>query len=142
MKHWKEVLEFRDAQVVQSRYMEWLKIDFAARGYLSGVALALKLYIEHHLEAPLDQTKTDEEFVYIYSTQMNKAPFLSEHAGTAFIVADLVFMSSPGLEAMKVGGMFAMAKELGKSAFKEGALAQMRDQLVKKDIPVPRIATD
>jgi len=51
-------------------------------------------------------------------------------------------MYSPGLESLKVGGMFATAKSFGKNMFKEGILEQMRDELIKKDIIVPAIAQD
>ena len=53
-----------------------------------------------------------------------------------------VFIYSPGLKALKVGGMFAAAKTFEKNMFKKGVLEQMRDELIKKDIPVPAIAQD
>ena len=142
MIHWTEIYESKNAQIVQSRWMEWIKIESIARDYLGSVTLALKLYMEHCIETPFDQTKSDEEFIYIYSVYLNKAPFLSEHASTASILANFVFIYSPGVKALKVGGMFAAAKTFEKNMFKKGVLEQMRDELIKKDIPVPAIAQD
>ena len=142
MQHWKEMLESKDADAVQTRYVNWLKVEGLARGYLSGIATALKLYMEHYIEMPFDQKLSDEDFVFIYSAWMNRAPFLAEHAGIALMVADFVMKFVPGLEAIKVAGLFSMAKLFGKDMFKEGALDQLRNELIQKNIAVPAIAMD
>jgi hypothetical protein len=140
MAKWKMILESRDAALVSSLYEDWIKVEVLAKSYLASISVALKIFMEHHLERSFDSTLSDEEFVYIYSSWMNKAPYLSEHLGPAYMIANLVFLSQPGLKALRVGGMYAIGKATGVLVFKEGALEKMREELVRDNISIPEIA--
>ncbi len=142
MKSWKMMFESKDADLVTKSYQEWIMIEGAARSYLAHVALALKLYMEHHLEVASDAKLPNDEFIYVYSSWGNNAPFLSEHVGSAYMIANLVFLYGPGLKALQTASMFAMKKMAGADIFKEGALEHMRQELIDKDITVPAIARE
>jgi len=142
MRNWKVMFESKDPQVIAKLYEEWVVVEGLARTYLAHVTLALKLYMEHHLEVSFDTKLPNEEFIYVYSSWGNSAPYLSEHIGNAYMVANFVFLYDPGLGALRTAGMFAMKKMTGVNMFKEGALERMRQELIDKDITLPAIVKD
>jgi hypothetical protein len=139
------MFESRNAEAVQKRYLQWIRIEGTGKRYLASVAIALKIYLEHHLDQVVPPQPSDEEFIYVHSTWMRNAPYLAEHEGVAYMLANVVFLYGPALQALQVAGLFAaskMAGDVGFKAFKEGALEEMRKKLRDKDIPVPAIALE
>lgn len=144
MQDWKTILESKDPEIVNAKYQEWIKIESVAKRYLSSVATALKIYMEFHLDRTFEGNKPDDEFIAIYSTWMRNAPYLAEHEGNSVMIAEILFSMAPGLEALKVAGLFAIRKMAEgvnfRKAFKEGSLEAMRDELIQKKITIPAIA--
>ena len=137
---WKVILEFKDAHQVQDSYKEWLTIEGLARGYISAIAMALRIYLEYFVQLTFDRSQSDEDFVYIYQTWMNKVPYLSEHSANAFMVANFLMMYQPALKAMQLAGLAASMIVFGRNLFKEGALEKMKKELEESGAPIPAIA--
>jgi hypothetical protein len=87
-----------------------------------------------------DRSQSDEEFVYVYQTWMNKVPYLTEHSGNAYMLANCLFMYQPALKSMQLAGLTASKILLGKDLFKEGALEKLKKELVESGKVVPAIA--
>jgi hypothetical protein len=139
MSQWKIIFESRNHDTVLESYYKWLKVEGVVRNYLSNVSLALKIYLEFHTQAKPDLSKSDEELIYIYSSYMLKAPFLSSHAGTANMLANFLVMYEPGLKAVQLGGMTAAEKAFGTGMFKEEGLQQLKDELLRRNTTLPAI---
>jgi hypothetical protein len=139
MEHLKPLLESKDPQVVQSAFYDWTAIDVAVRLYLGYVVTAMKMYIQYNTTHIVDETKDAEMFAYIYQSWVAKAPFLSNHAGVAATLGQMIFMLQPGAKAAYLAGMTASAMLLGKNLFREGALEEMRDELLASGRSLPAI---
>jgi thiaminase len=137
---WKIILESKNPQQVQDSYQAWLKIEGLVRGYISSIAMALRIYLEYFARQDFDRSQNDEDFVYVYQTWMNKVPYLSEHSANAFMLANFLMMYQPALKAMRLAGLMSSADVFGKSLFKEGALEQMKKELQESGAPIPAIA--
>lgn len=140
MRLWEDVENSKDPLKVQKTYGEWLKIESVARLYLLRVASAMKLYFEfHRRDLSPDYTKPPEDFVYIYQTWINKAPFLSEHSGTAAFIGQHISIVMPGIERMLLAFMVAGAKLSNPEIFKDEALEEMRDKILERSSSLPAI---
>jgi len=133
-------MESSSPDIVNREYQEWIKIEGVTRQYLACISQALKMYLDYNTNVKYDPTTKDEEFYCIYSVWGNKVPFLSEHSGPAYIIAQELFLLAPGLESMKVAGMYAIFKSAGFNCFKEGALDELKAELLSKGYPIPTIA--
>jgi hypothetical protein len=132
LKHWKPLLESTDPNEVQAHWSEWMKIEGAIRAYLSGVAFALKIYLEFNARVPFDSTSSNELFIMTHRIHMTGAPFLAEHAGSAVLVAEIMSSFEPGLKAIQLAGMVSAEKAFGRGVFKDGALDEMKRELAAK----------
>jgi hypothetical protein len=142
MSNWKIIFESKNAQLVEHHYKEWLKIEGLVRGYISAIAMAIRIYLEYFVQQEFDRSKSDEDFVYIYQAWMNKVPYLSEHSANAFMLANFLVMYEPGLKAIQLAGLAATTIASGTNFFKEGALERMKSELVERGVSVPGIAED
>jgi hypothetical protein len=142
MSHWKQMFESHDIELVHRRYLDWMKIEGVTRSYLSTIATAMKLYIEHHSTMQFDPNKPDEEFILIYQPLVSKAPYLSEHFGTAYMMANFVFMYAPGLKVIQLAGLTASSKLLGASIFKQDALKKIKEEVLASNCTLPAVALD
>lgn len=140
MRKWNTILESTDPNVVQSEFLKWSKIEALTRGYIASISVALKIYLEHYLDSKFEPRKSNEEFLYVYSSWMTNAPYLLDHAGTATMLAHNLFLMEPGLKSMRFAGFCATAKISGDEIFKDGALKAMRDELEQKKWIIPAIA--
>jgi hypothetical protein len=139
MEEWKTLLESRDAHAVCESYMKWNKVEIVMKRYLSNISFALKIYLEHNTSIQFDTNQTDEDFVFLHHQQMNKAPFLSEHAGTAFSIAHFMVHVRPGIQAVQLAGMTASTIVVGKEVFNQDGLRALKEELVKRGTPLPAI---
>ena len=138
-KQWKTMLETTDATTYTNLYSKWLKIESLSRQYIATLAHALKIYLEHNTEASLDLSLPDDQFIYIYSSWMNRAPYLSEHAGPAYMVANLIFLYGPGLEALQLGYLFATKQLLGEKIVKMDVLNERKAAAETAGLQLPAI---
>lgn len=136
---WRDISKSRDPLIVQNAYHEWLKTETLVRLYLSYVVTAMKMYIQYHTPHAVDESKDPETFAYVYQTWVAGAPFLSNHVSTAKVLAEYLLTLAPGIKATQLAGMTAAAMFVGKRMFKEGALEEMRDALVKEGRNLPAI---
>lgn len=139
LTYWRDISRSRDPHVVQNTYNEWIKTETIVRLYLSYVVAAMKMYIEYHSPYSVDHEKETELFAYVYQSKVGKAPFLSNHAGIAGVLGQTVFAFGPGLKAAQLAGMTAAAILVGTKIFKDGALEEMRDSLLKDGRTLPAI---
>ena len=140
MTLWKEIDESRVPERVSDLYSEWLPYEAAAKNYVRYVATALKIYITYHFPSEkIDPKIESEEFLVVYSPWGNNAPFLSHHIGVATILANLLWLMSPGLDRMRLAWMVASAKIFERSMFVEGALEELRDKVLKTNADLPKI---
>lgn len=142
MIHWKDIMESSSPDIVNREYQEWIKVEGLARRYLAYITQALKTYLDFNTDVKYDPTIKDEEFYFIYSVWGNKIPYLSEHSSAASIIAQELYMLTPGLESIKVAGMYALSKIAGYNYFKDGALEELKAGLVSKGYPIPTIAKE
>lgn len=137
---WKVIDESKSAEEVTQAYGKWLSVEALCRNYLRFISAALKLYVQYnHPNAQFDFSKSDQEFVYIYSSWGNNAPFLSHRMGCAAMLAQNMFMIEPGMKRMRLASFVAHAKMAGKNIFKEGALEEMRAEVFEHNVSLPAI---
>jgi hypothetical protein len=142
MEHWSEVEKNPNPQAVIAAYQRWLPIESVARNYVRHIAAAMRLYIEyHHPDQNLPSDKEAEDFVYIYSSWVYQAPFLSHHIGPAALLAQEIFILKPGLDRMRLAWLVASAKSIGKNMMKEGSLEELRDNVLKRSETLPAVCT-
>ena len=140
LPNWKIILESKNPQLVQDHYQEWLKVEGLVRGYIASIAMSLKIYLECVVQLEFDRSQSDEDFVYVYQTWMNKVPYLTEHSANAFILANFLMMYQPGFRAVQLAGFVSLAMTSGKNLFKEGALENRKKELIEAGTPLPAIA--
>lgn len=142
MEHWKVILESEDATEVMAAYRIWLPIEVLTRNYVRYVSSAMRLYLEFHFpDANVDYSLNPEDFTYINQSWVYNAPFLSHHIGPAGVLAQHLMMMKPGLERLQLAWLVASAKVLGKNFFKDEALEQLREKVLKHSGSLPAVCT-
>lgn len=140
MKNWKSILESTNAEQVSSLFSEWIKIDGAARFYLASIAIAMKLFMEHHLRIEFDQSVSDEVLVSSNWEACNSAPIIAEHIGVAQAIAKLFQQNSNATRSIQYAGVVALAKIAGYDLNEDGKFAELHRDLINRGAVVPAIA--
>lgn len=142
MEYWKPIEDSKNPQVVIDAYNQWLPREAVSRNYIRHIASAMKLYIEHHHpDHAIENSKSEEEFVFVYQSWVTKAPFLSHHIGVAAMLAQFMFMMKPGTDRILLAVTIAHAKLLGTEMFNADGLVEMRDKVLAKSKTLPAICT-
>lgn len=142
IKYWKVLEESSRPHEVINAASDWLPIEGLARNYIRRIAAAMILYIEHHHpDHPIDRSKSEEEFVYLYNSWVTKAPYLSHHIGLAALLAQFMVMLKPGSDRALLAMTVAHAKSVGAEMFNSKELEEMRDKVLARSDTLPAICT-
>jgi hypothetical protein len=100
----------------------------------------MRVYFEyHHPDVKVDPKDEPERFIYVYQSWVQNTPYLSHHIGVAAMLAQFLWMMKPGLDRYRLAWLVASAKQLGKNMMKEGALEELRDEVLKHGEDLPAV---
>ena len=116
-----------------------MKVEGFSKGYLATISVALKTYLEFIKSVEFDPNHSNESFVFVYGSHMHNAPFLSEHAGAAFSLAQFMVTAEPLLKAVQLAGMTAAIKTSSMEVFRTEGLLALKKELLERGTPLPAI---
>lgn len=92
----------RDPDEVLAAFRTWSIKEVAACSFMSGVKSAAGVYLRSIVAPGIDFTKDPEDFYMVYSCWFEKEPFFARVAGSASMLADILFRLQPGRKAAQI----------------------------------------
>lgn len=140
IEYFEPIEKSKDPERVITASTEWMKIESTCKRFLNCIATAMRLHQEfNHPSNPIPKGKEAHEVVYVYSPWFKDAPFISDHIGIASMLAQTVMLLEPGAKRVHFAAMVAHAKVIGPKFLKDGALEEMRAEILERTESLPAI---
>ena len=139
MAYWKNIIKSNDPEEVMSSFQRWLPLETSATTFVSGVKNAAVVYFKALGMGGIDYSKKPEDFVYIYGTLLREAPYFQMIIGTAELLAQSMFMISPGRSTCILAATLSMAITAPPGVIKEDKVQQDIEEHIEKGYPIPAI---
>lgn len=136
----KDILESRDAEVVQTAVNSWLKKEGPALMLMRGIKTAAQVYFLAVGREDVDYSKEPEDFVYIYGPHLWSLPFFDAYQAPTAMLTEVMIRLQPGRKAVEIATLAAMAKISKGKYMKMDSVRESIKNHVAKGYPLPKIA--
>ncbi|UMA65399.1 hypothetical protein LVO79_02740 [Roseivivax marinus] len=138
VKYWKTILESTDPEVISEAYMKWTPIEISAHSFTKAYVSACNRYFDFK---QLDVTASDDPIAYVIQNEssIRKIPQIGNYAGMAYVIANFLSTTEPGLKKISLAGSCALSLSSNNAMFETEYINGLIKYIKDRDGDFPKI---